>query len=489
MTMTQITRCLLALAVLTAMAAAQNDSTQTGSTEAPAPTPAPSPAPAFGQNAPILSPENPPISGLDEPRLDLISASRSFVAPAAQISESADTNAGNNFENIHVQAVTRFLGALDLQRFWSKTDFLAEYLGGGAVYSRDLSFRQMHAVGAELIDRWRTGQATLRDSFSYLPEGSFVVGAYGGMPGLGLANGGMGIGEAGGGLAGTHSFGTGQLGSIGLIPRLANTAILDMVQSITPRSAVTVAGGFSNAHFFDDTHQLINSDQTTIQAGFSRLVSRHDQLAAIYGYQLFRFPQITGGQIQNHIVNVRWSHTITGRLSLIAGAGPQYTIIQSVNLPDQKRWSANGRVQLHYKLQRTSFVVAYEKFVSAGSGFFAGADSQVARLGMKHPVSRTMDLYVDLGYSHNKRLQAFSGLGVSGGTYDEGFAGAVVRKHFGRVYDFFASYRFGEVHFDNGFDNNSLLCQLPGFGACSNATQRHTGTVGVEWHPTPTRIE
>lgn len=479
MTTTQITRLILALVALGACAVAQENSTQSGT----------APAPAFGQNAPVLNPENPPISGLDEPGLELRTASRSFIAPALQLSESADTNAGNQFESSNVQAVTRFLGALDLQRFWSKTDFLAEYLGGGAVYSSNRDVQQMHAVGAEFVTRWRTGQLTLRDAFSYLPEGSFTFGTFGGTPGLGIVSSGMGLGSSGG-LSGISNFGNGQLGSIGLVPRIANTGVLDVVQSLTPRTAITLAGGFSNAHFFDDSNQLVNSDQTTVQAGFSHLLSRHDQIGAIYAYQLFRFPQITGGQIQNHIFNLRWSHTLTGRLSLIVGAGPQYSIIQSnTSIPssptaEQKRWSANGRAQLRYRMQRTSFVAAYEKYVSSGSGFFAGADSQVARLAMKRSIGRTMDLFADLGYSHNKSLQD-SLFGVAGSTYDEGFAGAVVRKHFGRVFDFFAAYRFGEI----GFDNTDPLCGIPGFGSCGKISQRHTGTVGVEWHPTPIRIE
>jgi hypothetical protein len=480
MTTKQITRLILALAMVATCAMAQDESRQPGTT----------PAPAFGQNAPVLNPENPPVSGLDEPGLDLRTATRSFIAPSLQLSESADTNAGNQFGSHNVEAVTRFLGALDLQRFWSKTDFLAEYLGGGALYSTGLNVRQMHAVGAEIVDRWRTGQVTLRDSFSYLPEGSFSFGSYGGVPGLGLANSGMETGGVGGGLAGTHNFGTGQLGSIGLIPRLANTAIVDVVQSITPRTALTLAGGFSNAHFYDDSNQLVNSDQTTVQGGFSHLLSRHDQIGAIYGYQLFRFPQITGGQIQNHIFNLRWAHTITGRLSLVVGAGPQYAIIQQ-DYPapsEEKHWSANGRVQLRYKLRRTAFVMAYEKYTSSGSGFYAGADSQVARLSVKRSMSRTIDLFADLGYSHNKRLSTFSiPYGAAGSHYNEGFAGAVVRKHFGRVFDFFMAYRFGEIAFDT--QQTEGLCDLPGFGACSRISNRNSGTVGVEWHPTPKRIE
>jgi hypothetical protein len=452
---------------LGAWAAAQDNSGQ---------QPATTPAPAFGQNAPILNPDNPPISGLDEPGLELRTASRSFIAPALQLSQSADTNAGNQFGGRGVTGITRFLGALDLQSFWSKSDFRAEYLGGGALYSSDTSVRQIQALGVEAVTRWRTGQGTLRDSFSYLPEGAFSLGF--GDPGLGLAAGRAGTG---GGLPGFH---TGN-GSVGLTPRLANSASLDIVQSVNPRSAFTVAGGFTNTHFYDNTLDLINSDQTTIQAGYSHLLNRRDQIAGVYGYQLFRFPQGTGGQLKNQIFNLRWGHMITGKMSLVAGAGPQYTVIQFPGAPDITHWSANGRVQLRYRLARTSLLAAYEKYTSSGSGFLAGSDTQRAHFGVKRELGRTLEFLADLGYSHNKRLQPFSGAGVAGSRYDEGFAGAILRRHIGRAYDVFVVYRFAEI----GFDNADPLCGLLGGGSCGNTSQRHAGSVGVEWHPTPIRIE
>jgi hypothetical protein len=369
------------------------------------------------------------------------------------------------------------LGALDLQQFWPKSDLFLEYLGGGAFYGSPYEVKQLHAAGLEAVTRWRTGQMTLRDSFSYLPDGSFSVGTFGGVPGFDLATGG-GAGIQNGGLPGSHLFGSGQLGSVGDIPRLANTAILDAVQAINPRSAITAAGGFSNAHFYDSTNTLLNSDQVTVEGGYSHLLSRHDQIGAIYAFQLFQFPQNTGGQIFNHVVNVRWSHTITGRMSFIAGAGPQYTDLQQGGYV--KHWSVSARVQLRYKFARSSMVATWEKFLSSGSGFFAGADTQAARLGYQRPMGRTWVLYGDLSYSHNRTLQNVLVGGVNAASYDEGSASAVFRKHLGRTYEFFAAYRFSEVAFN-------VPVSLS--GASGRISQRHVGTIGVEWHPTPTRIE
>ena len=435
------------------------------------------PAPALGQTAPILNPDNPPISSLDEAGLDMRSSSRSFVSYGLSVSETADTNAGNA-PNGDLSSVTHLLGAVDLQRFYAKTDMFAEYVGGGAFYSNSSTKRsesQLHAAGFMGVTRWRTGRLTVRDSFSYLPEGSFSVGAFGGNPGLGIATGGGAAGLAGGGLPGSHFFGNGQFGSVGLTPRLTNNAFLDVVQTLTPRSAFTVAVGFGNAHFFDNTEELINSDKEMVQAGYSYMVGRRDQIGAVYGFQQFRFPQDVGGQIDAQIGNFRWSHTISGRMTLIAGIGPQRLTVEDPLLGTVTRWSANGRAVLRYRFVRTSVAATYEKFTSEGSGFFAGANTQAARLGITRPLARTWEIYFDFGYAHNTRIQSASGGGIPGNSFNHGFGRVLLRKHLGREFSAFSAYRYNDLTFD-------------GAGR-SNNTQRHMATVGIEWHPRPSRLD
>jgi hypothetical protein len=447
------------------------------------------PAPAFGQSAPVLNPENPPVSGLDTPGLDLHTATRSFFSPALQVSESGDSNGANQIGSTGADSITRVLGAFDLQQFWPKSDLFLEYLGGGAFYSSPFDVQQLQAVGLDAVTRWRTGQLTLRDAFNYLPDGSFQIGTVGGLPGFGLASG-TGTGAQIGGLPGT--FGSGQFGSVGNIPRLSNTAILDAVQALNPVSAITMAVGFANAHFYDSGCSgdgcLINSDLLTAEGGYSHLLSRHDQIGVVYAFQLLQFPIVTGGQIYNDVLYLRWSHLITGRLSLSVGVGPQYTELEEQGQYN-KNWSVSGRFLLRYKIGRASVMASYEKFTSPGSGFYAGADTQVARLGYKRPVGRTWDFYGDVDYSNNKRLQTlFSGgvpLGVNTGSYNEGSAGFVLRKHLGRTYDFFVAYRFSDVSFATGTTFPTSLCPS---GNCTT-TERNAGAIGVEWHPTPTRIE
>jgi hypothetical protein len=464
---------LLVIVGISLFAAAQNDpnSERTG------------PAPAFGQTAPVLNPDNPPLSGLDEPGLEMRSASRSFVSMGLSVSETADTNANNNPGRQEWSSITHLLGALDLQRFYAKTDLFAEYVGGGAFYSnatRDVS--QLHALGVMGVTRWRTGRLTLRDSFSYLPEGTFSIGAFGGQPGLGIATGTGQSGLAGGGLPGSHFFGNGQFGSVGLTPRLSNSAFADVVQSLTPRSAITFATGFSNAHFFDNTDVLINSDKVMAEAGYSHMLGRRDQIGAVYGFQQFRFPQDAGGQIDAQIVNFRWSHAISGKMNLIVGAGPQHIKTEIPFENDISHWSGNGRAVVRYRFTRTSVAASYEKFTSPGSGFFAGADTQAARLGLTRPLARTWEGYLDFGYSHNKRLQSQGTGGAPGNTFDHGFARVMLRKHLEREYSAFIAYRFNELSFDKPFCEDGSV-------VCGRISQRHMVTIGVEWHPRPSRID
>lgn len=444
------------------------------------------PVSPLGQNAPVLNPDNPPVSSVDEGGFDLRSGERSFFSYGLSASETADSNA-NNQDHQGMSSVTHLLGAVDVQRLYAKTDMFLEYLGGVAAYSNSTeTFRQLHAAGFMAITRWRTGRITARDSFSYLPEGSFSVGAFGGVPGLGIATGSGTSGLAGGGLPGSHFFGNGQFGSVGLTPRIANSALLDVVQSLTPRSAITVAAGFSNAHFFDDTQVLINSDRELIEGGYSYMLGRRDQLGAVYGYQQFRFPQDAGGQINAHVINMRLGHTVSGKMNIIVGGGPEYITFEIPNPnpsgpPSIKasRWSANGRVVVRYRFTRTSISATYEKFTSAGSGFFAGSDTQAVRLGITRPLARTWELYSDAGFAHNRRLQQQLLEGLPGNTFNHGFVRMLLRKHLGREYSAFLAYRFNDLNFDNSACVNSVC----------NQSQRHMATVGVEWHPRPTRID
>src|SRR5260370_7470006 len=83
---------------------------QTSSQSQPETTPAP--APAFGQNPPIRNPQNPPVSGLDEPSLKFTTAAPRSVAPALHLTDSTAPNPPQHLSNNRLDSPTRVLTTL-----------------------------------------------------------------------------------------------------------------------------------------------------------------------------------------------------------------------------------------------------------------------------------------------------------------------------------------------------------------------------------------
>src|SRR5580700_9472985 len=252
--------------------------------------PAPSDAQTRTEPAPALGPvptstqleENPPISGLDQPSLEPRAAARSFLLPGVVVSQSVDSNVGASTGESAVHGATRGLGTLTLERLWSKYATALDYVGGGVFFSgggrRNALVQELQAYQRIA---WRTGQLSIRDAFSYLPEGSFGYGTFGGAGAYqsGLPFTGPGGGLSGGGLAGGGFFGGGQFGALGQESRITNVVLGEAIQALSPRSSVTAAGSYGLTHFINNSTTtingvpteliLINSRQTSAEAAYN----------------------------------------------------------------------------------------------------------------------------------------------------------------------------------------------------------------------------
>src|SRR6201998_591916 len=169
--------------------------TNSGSGQAQDDSQGEAPAPAFGQEAPpMVVNDNPPISGLDQPSLEPNIQPRSMLLGGVEASESLDSNIGSDARPAW-HSVSRGLAGLTLQRLWSRYQVAAAYVGGAGYYNAaGAGWKQIHELQAQQSVLWRTGQLTVRDSFSYLPEGAFGYSSYGGAGGFQLGLGGLGTG-------------------------------------------------------------------------------------------------------------------------------------------------------------------------------------------------------------------------------------------------------------------------------------------------------
>jgi hypothetical protein len=441
-------------------------------------------APAFGREPtqPQAS-EFPPLSGLDEASLEPNVAPRSFVVSTFQASEVVDSNATSGLNNPGRNAFvgSTFLdGLIGLQRLWHRYRLLMDYRGGGALYTgQAYSNTQMHTIDLDWRILWRNGVVHLRDAASYLPQGSFGAGGYGGLAGIG----GLGTGVTGGGIGipgQLNLFGYGTYGSLGIESELNNLSVVDVEQSLSPRSTVTLAAGYNLVHFTHNTSGLLlNSRQVTAQAGYNYALSRRNMLTAVYGFQNVHFPTVNGA-FNTHMVQLLFGHQISERMELILGGGPQITEIKAPGLETSSSVSISARASLRYRFPNTTISMTYDRFNSPGSGFYAGARTDVVHLTVARPVRRQWQAVGDVGYTHNRHL--LLGLGaINANSYNYSYAGARVTRIFTRSLNSFLFYQYTHLNFGSGF------CATA--GGCSHLSSRHLVGIGLTWQPHAIRLD
>jgi len=456
-------------------------------------------APPAASTPAEINAENPPLSGLDAPSAEPAYGGRSYLMPGIQLTESINSNAnGNTGSNTHVAEVSRGLGSLDLQKIWKSNQLGLDYIAGGVFYAGPHSpgqkrSYQVHTFAANDRILWRTGQLAIRDSFDYLPEGTFGSSSFGGVGGLGSALGGVGAGTGlGGGLTGGTPSGLvgspGSFGSIGLQPRIDNSSVLDVVQQLSPRSSFTIAGGYDFTNFLNkaqSTVSLVDSQQFNGQLGFNRLLNKKDQIGFLYAFQDFHFPTSGSGTVTAQIVHVIYGHRVTGRLNFTAGGGPQFVIIHSPLFGESKRISGNVSIALHYIFSpRTNAQILYQRFVSPGSGFYAGSNTDATRLSVSHLFGRHWKAIADGGYSHNSSLQKnLLTTGLNSSSYAYWYAGGSLRRQIGQHFGAFASYQF------NRFGSGGCPTGTGSTALCAKTFQQHVGSIGIDWHPRPIRLD
>ena len=480
------------------------------------------PVPAYGQdNSAVPVSENPPISGLDLPSLEPHTAPLSYLQPGATFSEAADSNAASALGGTqHFTSLTHALGSLELRRLWSNYDLAIDYVGGVAYYSaKGQGVKLLQQMDLDQKITWKRGQLSLRDSFSYLPEGNFGA-SYGSI-------GAQGVGSIASTPFGAFMGGS-VLGTFGLVPRILNLADADLTENLSPKSSVTAAGGYAFTHFYGSDFttgtSFIGVSQFSAQVAYDRVLNPHTQIALVYGYQGFDF-SVSGMAFHTHVIQGMYGHRITGRMDFLVGAGPQITKLNSQSavcsdptvtsillcellgdtiIPTtvkDTRIGVAGTFRLRYKFPRSSVDLSYQRYQTGGSGIFAGAQSDLAKLTVEKPLSRVWNAFFDLGYAHNSRLQTLSaqqlgncvyqgqpnptGLplcpGINANTYNYGFAGGGLHRQFGHDFHGFFSYQFNELAFDSSF------C-VPGI-PCNRISNRQVIIFGLDWTPRPMRLD
>ncbi len=423
------------------------------------------PAPAFGQELPppqvTLAP---PVTSLDQASLEPAVAARSYLQPGVHLTESVNSNLGSN----GTVGITRILGSLDMTRFWNRYAFSADYVGGASLYSDNWGQpTQVHEMTAAQRYSWRNGQIQVRDCLTYLPEGSFGFSGFNGVGG-GALGGSCGISGSGG-----------TFGSLGNGSRLTNAATLDLRESLSPRSSITAAGGYTFTDFTNNTtnntsQATRNSRQENAQVGYSRVLNHFDQLGLQYGFDHFEFPLAAAGSINSQTIQVQFEHAVSGRMDLTLGAGPQFITLHPVQTPTTSQVSVAARAILRYKFSRDTISLSYNRHTTAGSGIQLGSQTDEVRASLGRALTRLWTASLDTGYSHhNALLPVPTNSNATGGSYQMGFGGGGLNRRLGRFFSLQMHYQYTYQLFSSNI-------------ASSN---RHIGDITLSWHPAPIRLD
>jgi hypothetical protein len=330
-------------------------------------------------------------------------------------------------------------------------------------------------------------------------------------------------GQALGGFGEKGFYGGSILGTLGQVPRIMNFTLVDVTENLTPKSSVTASGGYSFVHYTGNNPAIqgipfLGNREVSAQAGYDRLLGPHDQVALTYGYQGFSFsvpgisvsgnPETLSTSFHTHVVQLMWGHRISGRMDFMLGAGPQVTVIDTqaqlcsvsgflTNIPAQdcasfggvlntlpeksNRLTGAGRISLRYRFPKAVVAVFFERYTTSGSGFLAGANSNIGRVNVSRPLTRVWSVFADAGYASNSRVLPAGG--TSARSYSYGFAGAGVHRQLGHDFRVYGSYQFNYLTFDNSF------CVAAGTSSCNRISRRQFVLVGLDWTPRPIRLD
>jgi hypothetical protein len=242
---------------------------------------------------------------------------------------------------------------------------------------------------------------------------------------------------------------------------------------------------------------LVGSREIIGQVAYDRVLNPKDQVALSYGYQGFDF-STAGTAFHSNVIQAMYGHRISGRMDFMISAGPQFTHLGVVScsipsLPPSlctllggslsdgtNHIGVAGRFSLRYRFPKTTFTLSYQRYESSGSGIFAGSQANVAHLDIRRPLNRVWEVFSDLAYSKNQRLQ-IPGSAVNASSFTSGYGGVGLHRQISRSLRGFVSYQFNILSFSSG-------CPV-GTTSCSNMAERQVGSVGVDWSPRPIRID
>jgi hypothetical protein len=363
-------------------------------------------------------------------------ARRSYWQSFFNLTSVLDTNPLGVGNTVSLTPWGSFYGGADLHLSSHTSDLSVNYLGGGALSqyrSGDGPIQQL-AVGEKLS--WRHTVISLFDQFGYLPEA--VSEFYVPMGADLSANREASLQPA---------FLPNQSIVSTLGQELTNSFVGELDVPLSQRSSLTLLESYSVLRFFKSN--LLDLNDTTVQAGFNHHVTRNNTLALLYRLTAFRFTNVYQ-PMDGHVVQLAFGRQVTGRMSFQVAAGPELAFFRMATSQTssgaapiivrskQLYWSLDS--SMTYDIGRTVLKLGYGHSLTDGAGFLTGAVTDQGSASIDTPLSRTLTAEFIGGYARNQGLMQTTQQPAND-IYKDWFAGVTINHALSRRANIFLSYQ------------------------------------------------
>ncbi len=200
-------------------------------------------------------------------------------------------------------------------------------------------------------------------------------------------------------------------------------------------------------------------------AGYERVLSSRDRVGLMYGFTQLDFTSGSNSFVTSY-GQVLYGRSLSGRLALEIGAGPQY-LASAGGAGTYSDLNWQGRGSLTMQLRSASLRVAGLRMVTGGSGVLYGALNNEVEVGVIRPFRRIYSVGSNFGMARNAAIQGNQG-------YDtQHFDVSLARTPSGRLSTFFS------------YDLQSQASFGCAAGGCTLTGVWQTFGVGITWTRRP----
>jgi hypothetical protein len=195
-----------------------------------------------------------------------------------------------------------------------------------------------------------------------------------------------------------------------------------------------------------------------------------------YGISMIDFSGLAVGQsLVTHSAHAAYAKRITGRLGLNISGGPQITTFSGslVGIGSRVSWGLSSN--LAYQFRSTTLNVRYGHHITGGAGLFVGASTHRVDGSIGLPLTRTVTLATNFGYSRNTSLRETTVGGLEH-TFNAVHAGVGVSRPLSREVSL--GFRYNLQYQTSG----STVCAGT---LCGSNTTRHAIGIGIDWQMRP----